>query len=269
MPQKRGARKSKSSVRVNEPAVDTKRTRVRLLNKPTFGGRPISHLFSRSTEEDTKDPFYVVSRSSDDKFIASTKVDKKPEQSMLGTSGGLSSPMSSLVDPNQVYRFRLGGHSVIAQTTSGCAGFFAADPSSAGVNFPEYSQLQQLFSEMKLVEFACTFIQNKDLAGAGVYPPLLIATNLGLQATPTLYSQLSDNASWTWYNHSDTSKSGHRWVMKANKLNWSATATPVVDPYAGAPGSIQYFSTSISSSTADAEAYHVIVEGVYDFTIRV
>jgi hypothetical protein len=179
---------------------------------------------------------------------------------------------SSFVNPLQVYRFRLGGYTTLSQTSGVINAFLAADPSAAGWNSPEWSTLTQLFSEFRLVELGVRVSKNPTAAGGTAN--LAICSNLGTAVAPGSYAACADNADVTWYLFTDTArftdgKSGQVHVMHATDLNWSQVTTPTTEPYAGAPGSIQFYSQKISGSGTAPDELQVLLWGIYDFRVRV
>jgi len=175
------------------------------------------------------------------------------------------SSLSGMMNSNQVYRFRLGGHSTISMAAGVINGFYATDPSSAGSNFPEWTTLSALFSEFKLVEFGIRLTRNFGNALTAV-APLMVATNLGTAAAPGSYAVVADNADASFYCYTETTTRGSAYILRSNHIGWSIVSTPTSTPYAGAPGSIQYYATGSGNST---DVFHVLVWGIYDFTIRV
>jgi hypothetical protein len=172
-----------------------------------------------------------------------------------------------MMNPNQVYRFRLAGHTTLSIASGVVNNFIACDPSAAGSNFPEWATLSSLFSEFKLVEFGVDIMRNF-IGGESKIAPLMIATNLGTAVNPGSYANLADNAYVKWYSYVNNEKTSMRIVLKGNSLGWSEVTTPTVSPYAGAPGSIQFYS-NYSTGGSFIDAFHLIVWGIYDFTIRV
>ncbi len=172
-----------------------------------------------------------------------------------------------MTDPRAIYRFKLGGYTTISFTSGEAKGHFACDPSSSGVNFPEYSSLASLFAEVKLVEFGIDICRTFT-GGESKIPAILFAANQGTAVTPSAYADLADNSQTMWFMYANNYPTGSKFVMKANGLNWSQVTTPTVEPYAGCPGSIQFYGVYSGGGTV-SNAIHVKVWGIYDFTIRV
>jgi len=187
----------------------------------------------------------------------------------------------SLVSLNTVYRFRLGGHTTLSTTAGGIIDtYFPCDPSSTGTNFPEWSTLSALFSEFKLVEFGVQLTRggySVDGTSSGTFRnssnPLMVAGNLGTAAAPGSYANLADNADAKLYPFmTDATATGHHHMIssadtRAQNIQWSQVTTPTVEPFAGAPGSIQVYSSGGGASIAGV--CHVLVWGIYDFRSRV
>jgi hypothetical protein len=198
-----------------------------------------------------------------------------PDEDVGGNSNRVSNELfepldvglsQSLMSENTVYRFRLGGHSTITQTSGIVNGFFACDPSSAGVNFPEWSSLVALFSEFRLIEFAVQFLPSNE-ATTGT-SPFMICSNLGTAANPGSYAAAADNADAKLWNASlDRSSKGYTHRIRKQDIGWSQVVTPTTQPYAGAPGCIQYYSSFASITVTDI--VHCLVWGIYEFRSRV
>ncbi len=183
-----------------------------------------------------------------------------------------TSMAKSFVNLNTVYTFRLGGHSTITQTSGVINTFIATDPSSSGVNFPEWSTLSSLFSEFRMKHFQVQFVvapfNLTNLGTAVSIPPLMICGNLGTAVAPGSYAAVADNAdAKLWAAAKDTSKNGYTHSISGTHLNFSQVTTPTTEPYAGAPGSIQIYGSF--GSTTQADVVHVLISGVYEFRSRV
>lgn len=177
----------------------------------------------------------------------------------------------SFVSLNQVYRFRLGGHTTLTQTTGVVNSFFACDPSAAGINFPEWSTLTALFSEFRLVSLQIQFVHN-NFAGtafgtSSAFGPMIVAGNLGTAVAPGSYANLADNADAVLWDPRATNAYGIKHILHGHGIGWSEVTTPTVTPYAGAPGSIQIYGNFGSSSQADV--IHCLISGIYEFRSRV
>lgn len=180
----------------------------------------------------------------------------------------------SFVDPLQVYRFRLGGYTTLGRTAGVSNAFIAADPSASGWNSPEWATLSALFSEFRLVELSIRISRVNPASITQTMPCLAICSNLGTAVNPGSYAAVADNADAVLFAWQDTSKavdhrSGMIHTMKATGLNWSQVTTPTVEPYAGAPGSIQFYADNSAASGTDTIIYQILISGIYDFRIRV
>jgi len=176
---------------------------------------------------------------------------------------------TTLVDPLQVYRFRLGGYTTLGRSAGVTNAFIASDPSASGWNSPEWSTLSALFSEFRLVQLGIHISRVHAPSLTTVIPNLAIASNLGTATNPGSYAALADNADVVLYKWAETTNSGLTHVMNATGLAWSEMTTPTVAPYAGAPGSIQFYADNSLASGTDTILYQILIWGVYDFRIRV
>jgi len=152
--------------------------------------------------------------------------------------------------------------------------FLAADPSASGWNSPEWSTLSALFSEFRLVQLGVRIVRNDNRSVSVGVANLAVCSNLGTAVNPGSYAACADNADCTFYCYLDTARdnkgeSGMTHVMNATDLNWSEVTTPTVAPYAGAPGSIQFYSDNGLASGTDSNIFQLLIWGIYDFRIRV
>lgn len=200
-----------------------------------------------------------------------TSLDPRVFEPVSEDSVGLA---GSLVNPLSVYRFRLGGYTVLGRTAGVTNAFIAADPSASGWNSPEWSTLSALFSEFRLVQLGIKICRTNPASITTTIPNLAICSNLGTATNPGSYAAVADNADACFFSYSDTSKasdhkSGQIHVMNATDLNWSQVTTPTVEPFAGAPGSIQLYGDNTLASGTDTIIYQILIWGIYDFRIRV
>jgi hypothetical protein len=178
---------------------------------------------------------------------------------------------STFVDMEKVYRFRLAGYTTIVANGSGVINtFIAFDPSSTGANFPEWTTLTALFSEFRMVEFGIQLVQSDLItAPSPTCQPLAVASNLGTAGSPGSYNAIADNADCVLYNWCcDTSPKGLKHVVRQLGLGWSQVTTPTTEPYAGAPGSMQFYGTTGAASFAGKQI-GLLAWGVYEFRSRV
>jgi len=183
-----------------------------------------------------------------------------------------TSMASSFVSMNQVYRFRLGGYAVVDSTTGVINAFVSADPSAAGVNFPEWSSLSALFNEFKLVSLSVQFQMGPWAMPAtwgvsSIGPPnLMIASDLNLASNPGSYAALADNADSTMISPRLSATHGYTHTLHGTELGWSQVATPTITPYAGAPGSVQFYGGF--GTTTQTSCLQLLITGIYDFRSR-
>lgn len=173
---------------------------------------------------------------------------------------------ASFVSLNKVYTFRLAGAASLSYSTGVINTFYACDPSASGVNFGEWSTLSALFSEFRMKKFSIHFVSNfqTDIYG---YGGLYICGNLGTATNPGSTAAIADNAdSVVWAGKGDRTSRGYHHVIHGTQLGWSQVTTPTVEPFAGAPGSIQIYGVASAAATGD---YQLIVEGIYEFRSRV
>jgi hypothetical protein len=171
--------------------------------------------------------------------------------------------------------FMLGGYTTINRTAGVSNAFIAADPSASGWNSPEWATLSALFSEFRLVQLSVRVSHNYNGSLTVGVSNLAICSNLGTAANPGSYAACADNADCTFYSYQDASKSssgegsGYVHTMKATNMNYSQVTTPTVEPYAGAPGSIQFYSDNGLATGTDTAVWQILIRGIYEFRIRV
>jgi len=214
--------------------------------------------------------FLALRRGGDSKFSMIKSLRTLDERKTLAPLDDTSLPVySSLIDPLQVYPFRLGGYTTLNLTAGVINAFIAADPSAAGWNSPEWATLSALFSEFRLrsltVQVQRSFIP---LTGTTSVGNLMMASNLGTATAPGSYAALADNADAVQMCWANTSNCGLFHTMRATDLNWSQVTTPTTEPYAGAPGSIQFYSDN-GGTAVSGLTYQIIISGIYEFRIRV
>ncbi len=180
----------------------------------------------------------------------------------------------TFVNPLTVYRFRLGGYTTLSQTSGVVNAFLAADPSASGWNSPEWATLSALFSEFRLVSLSVRVLRAYNVTVTNNISALAICSNLGTAANPGSYAAVADNADATFYSYVETGryvdgKCGQVHTMHGTGLNWSQVTTPTVEPYAGAPGSIQFYSDNTTAAGTLANVFQVLIAGTYDFRVRV
>jgi hypothetical protein len=228
----------------------------------TLGNSPSFHKVTKIIN-------FLSKRSDSISLVTSRKGTRFPDSKTDPPTSDEAGLASSMISLNTTYRFRLGGHAFLSSTAGVIDTFFAADPSAAGTNFPEWSTLSALFSEFKLVEFGVQFSRGAISVSSASFAPAMICGNLGTAVAPGSYAAVADNADSKLYAFlHDTSVLGYTHIIRDhNQLNYSQVTTPTIEPYAGAPGSIQIYCGG--GSGAQAGVIHCLVWGIYDFRSRV
>jgi spore coat protein U-like protein len=174
---------------------------------------------------------------------------------------------------NTVMRF--GQMIQIASNGSGtAAGNIYCDPTASYANYPEFvNYANSLWSEYRIVRMKVTFFTTLPFSGVEIKGdsfPMGLAPNLratALIVTPTSINQIIDNAgSKIWNILADTTGRGFSMNMNFNTLNFGSTGTTTGSPdYAGAPGSITYYCTTLPTSIQVA---NYLQECWYEFRAR-
>jgi hypothetical protein len=145
----------------------------------------------------------------------------------------------------------------IASNSSGvAAGNIYCDPTASYANFPEFvNYANSLWSEYRIVQMRVTLTTNLPFSGVEIKGdtfPMGLAPNLRATSaivTPTAMNQIVDNnGSKLWNILADTNGRGFTMVMKFNRLSFNTTSVSGSPEYAGAPGSISYYCTTLPTS---------------------
>jgi len=179
------------------------------------------------------------------------------------------SMMSEGISPWSTYNISLKGFSTVSVSGSGVFAFAVpADPSSAGYNFSEWSDLSALFGEVRILAFEIQLVTYRDLATAvTAATPVVIGFNSSSSSTPGsegAVATLVESRYWTAY--SDASTAGSRFSIRYDpRLDFSLTSSVTDTPYAGCPGSFQAYGSGFPNSAAVAKC---LVMGLYQFRAR-
>ncbi len=180
---------------------------------------------------------------------------------MLKSSGG-GGLAASLVNPNQVYRFRLTlvGGSVSSDAGGLIATVATCDPTS----YSEFSDLNDLFTEIRLVR-SVLHIAVYNPAQLTKTQPMVVVFNPAVTSTaPTSEAQL-----WAI--------PGAR-IMSLSALNpvtfnadisgnsWALFSAPVPGPYAGCYGAWQIYCNGVLNTSA--KYFYYYLENEYDVRSR-
>jgi hypothetical protein len=138
--------------------------------------------------------------------------------------------------------------------------FIPFDPSSTGFGFAEWADIAALYSEVKHV---ATEIQISPYNAAETLgTPLYIGYRFDSAVNPASAAAVLQLASCRFYNViRDTTSRSFRMIAKAKPpLSWSLTSTVTTAPYAGCPGSFQFYGSNYAPSIVIAQ---VRVKGIY------
>jgi len=179
------------------------------------------------------------------------------------------SMMSEGITPWTTYNITLKGFSTVTSSASGVFAFSVpADPSSAGYNFSEWSDLAALFGEVRILAFEIQMCTYRNLATAvTAATPVIVGFNSNGSAAPTTEGQVATLVeSRYWAAYSDATTAGSRFSVRYDsRLDFSLTSSVTDTPYAGCPGSFQAYGTGFPNSSSDAK---VLVLGLYQFRAR-
>jgi len=172
----------------------------------------------------------------------------------------------SLMEPNTVYTFALFGYSTVTSTAGSIINIaIPMDPSSAGFNFSEWTNLSALFDEVRLQSFHVQIVPYYNTTVSLVNAPLMVGTNLVVSSAPGSAGAVVQLADCKFLHAGMRNPKGHTHSFHATGLAWSAVTSVTVTPYAGCPGSVQMYCTGYAASV---NAYQVRVTGVYQFRAR-
>lgn len=177
------------------------------------------------------------------------------------------STASAFMSPNQVYRFKLQGFSTITSNGSGIiAVSVPMDPSSAGFNFSEWTDLAALFDEVKLQGFRVQIVAFSNSTPSLIFSPMVIGTNLVSSSAPATEGAVATLTDASYHPSTMTNSSGfYHSFSNHGIIGWSSTASVTDQPYAGCPGSMLMYVNNFSVSTL---AFKVLVQGFYEFRAR-
>ena len=171
-----------------------------------------------------------------------------------------------LVDPNQVYRFRLVTYQTLTSSAAGVlSGFQTFNPAS----FTEYSSyLSSLFNQVRIVEARGHWTNvnpHADGYATGFQKYAVpFACDLGLtNTTPSsiLIVYECPNSKLVQL----ASEQNTTLIAKITGNEFALTSSPVPGPYAGCYGQFQWYQSNLTVSTAYATLYF---EAVYEFRSR-
>jgi hypothetical protein len=179
------------------------------------------------------------------------------------------SSMSDGISPWTTYNVTLKGFSTLTVSGAGVlAVAIPADPSSAGYNFAEYTDLSAIFTEVRILALSiqlAPIIDNATALTAGT--PVLVGFNPNVSSAPAsegAVASLIDSTYWT--AGADRSTRGSIFhVNYDSRLDFSLTSSVTVTPYAGCPGSYQLYGSGYPNSSVLGKA---LVLGLYQFRGR-
>jgi len=179
------------------------------------------------------------------------------------------SMLSEGITPWTTYNITLKGFSSVNASGGGViAVAIPADPSAAGYNFSEWSNLAAIFSEVRILKFevqVVPIIDNAVALTAGT--PIIVGFNSTLSSAPGtegVVATLIDSVYWS--AGADRSTAGSRYnVSYDSRLDFSLTSTVTDTPYAGCPGSFQFYGSGYPNGSL---VYKVLVLGTYQFRGR-
>jgi len=224
----------------------------------------LSLFLSSRPEDDTKHILTVLKYRSIGKLI-----DERPRRlpdpdQLAATSEGAS----FFMNPDSVYEFMLKGFSTITSNGSGVVNSFAQfDPSSAGYNFSEYSDLAALFSQIRLKHVNIQVLSSNWNQSASPVEMVVTAgaVNPTAQGAPGSLGAVITLADGRFINGQMSSASGTNFSLAFSGNSWSPTSTVVVTPYAGCPGSFQLYGGVFPVTTQVA---YLRVAFTYQFRAR-
>jgi len=192
----------------------------------------------------------------------------KDSVELSSMDGDAIASMSEGVSPWQTYNITLKGFSTATSNGSGVIALsIPCDPSSAGYNFAEYSDLSGIFGEVRILAFEIQVVPLNFLALNAVSTPVIVGFNPFSSAAPAnegAVATLIDSVYWNALR--DTTSRGSKFSVKFDpRLDFSLTSSVTVTPYAGCPGSYQLYASGFNDGVA---SFKVLVTGLYQFRAR-
>jgi hypothetical protein len=164
----------------------------------------------------------------------------------------------------------LRGFSTIASTAGSIINsFIPMDPSGAGFNFAEWTNIAALYSEIKIRSFKIQlhpyYLNNSPTATTDV-APIAVGTNISTSIAPGSEGAVLQLAGAHYLSPQLTNPSGC-WHVYRNRgrIGWSTTTSVSTTPYAGAPGCIQIYCAQMPTSS---NVMKILVVGEYDVRAR-
>jgi hypothetical protein len=153
------------------------------------------------------------------------------------------------------------------------AGNVYCDPTASYANFPEFvNYANSLWSEYRILRMKVTFFTSMPFSGVEIKGdtfPMGLAPNLRASSaivTPTSINQIIDNnGAKLWNILADTSGRGFSMTMRFNQLSFNTTSVSGSPEYAGAPGSLTYYCTTLPVSI---QVCSYLQECWYEFRAR-
>lgn len=179
------------------------------------------------------------------------------------------SQMSDGVSPWSTYKVSLKGFSTLTASGAGVlAVAIPADPSAAGYNYAEYSDLSAIFAEVRILSLAIQLVTVLDNAAAVIAQgPCLVGFNSTLSSAPGSEGAVASLADSTyWQAGADRSTKGSIFHVNYDpRLDFSITSTVTVTPFAGCPGSFQIYGSGFPNASVVGR---VLVLGLFEFRGR-
>ncbi len=166
-------------------------------------------------------------------------------------------PLTSV--PSTVHRFRLTTISTQSSSAGGViAGVYTFDPSG----FTEFTDISDLFAEIRIKSARITVVPRADasVAGSRIDAGIPVAANLGVTSTaPASRTEVYSCAGAKVFQTNCV----RPMVFEASipTMNWALTSSPVPGPYAGCYGAFWIYSANLDASR---QYYDIFMECDYE-----
>jgi hypothetical protein len=167
-----------------------------------------------------------------------------------GGSDASSGLMPSLIDPKQIYTFRLTNTGTASSSTGLWQGFFNIDPTTSS----EWSSISALFAQYRIAGVKWTIVpmaQDITSGTAVSRPALMCSIDIGIiNTSPANLASVADNPNARYISLlPGMPHESYQWSVAGlqNEFMW-ATVSSGPAPYAGSYGEVQFYGNSYGSN---------------------
>ncbi len=178
----------------------------------------------------------------------------KPGPLLRSPATGGSGLSNSLIDPQKIYKFRMGASSFVASSGSGVlSGYIPCDPDVT--SFPEWSDIAPLFREVRLKKAALTVCSISPQTTGVTRHSVPVSWVAGYTGTaPTSKADVWSVPGCKIYHLADVKAMTINGDVKGHR-EFASNLSPVPGPYAGMVGQFWFYTDGLANSTNYLEWY--------------